>query len=249
MPDSAFARLPDGAGAPLYEVVKREVAEAILLGAWAPGSVIPSENALAADFGVSVGTVRKALGELVAEGMLMRRRKTGTVVTGWAPLHNLRYFFQYFRLHTKNGTLLRTKVRMISYEAGFATDHEAQRLAIAAGADVIRLARLRMDGERPAMYENLVLPKDRFPDFPDESELPDLLYRFLLEKYGVRITAVREQLTTALATDDDCEKLQLTPPYPILVIDRLSFDNQAHPVIMSSHRSSTEHYMYVNEVR
>lgn len=249
MSNSSFARLPEGAGAPLYEVVKREIAESILLGAWAPGAVLPSEQALASDFGVSVGTIRRALGELVAEGMLMRRRKTGTVVTGWAPLHNLRYFFQYFRLHSKSGTLLRTRVKMVSHSTGEATEDEAQKLLIAVGAPVIRLARLRMDGNRPAMYEHLVLPTERFPDFPEPKDMPDLLYRFILEQYGIRITAVREQLTSALATADDCEKLELTPPYPVLVIDRLSFDNQAQPVIMSTHRSSTEHYMYVNEVR
>ncbi|MET0124508.1 MAG: winged helix-turn-helix domain-containing protein, partial [Pseudomonas caspiana] len=85
-----FSRLSENDSAPLYEVVKRHISEAILLGEWSSGTVIPSENALAADFGVSVGTIRRALAELVSEGMLMRRRKTGTVVTGWAPLHNLR---------------------------------------------------------------------------------------------------------------------------------------------------------------
>ena len=78
-----FSRLNEGEGAPLYEVVKRHISESILQGELPAGTILPSENSLAAKFGVSVGTVRKALAALTTEGMLMRRRKTGTVVTGW----------------------------------------------------------------------------------------------------------------------------------------------------------------------
>ena len=61
-PGPAFARLGEATGAPLHEAVKRRVSEAILVGEWSPGTVLPSEVALAAMFGVAVGTVRRALG-------------------------------------------------------------------------------------------------------------------------------------------------------------------------------------------
>jgi len=135
-PASSFSRLSEHDSAPLYEVVKRHISEAILIGEWPSGTVIPSENALANDFGVSVGTVRRALAELVSEGMLMRRRKTGTVVTGWAPLHNLRYFFQYFRLHNKEGALLKSRTALLDYQLGEATALDAQKLLIEEGSPV-----------------------------------------------------------------------------------------------------------------
>ena len=65
-------------------------------------------------FGVAVGTVRRALGDLTAEGMLRRRRKTGTVVTGRTPHHSLRHFFQYFRLHDRDGELVRSAAKVLS---------------------------------------------------------------------------------------------------------------------------------------
>lgn len=76
---------------------------------WAPGAVLPGEVALAHRFGVAVGMVRRALAGLVAEGLLARRPRAGTVVTGHSPKHSLRFFFRYFRLHGVDGSLKRSR--------------------------------------------------------------------------------------------------------------------------------------------
>ncbi|EIC85842.1 GntR family transcriptional regulator [Serratia sp. M24T3] len=246
---SSFARLSDRESAPLHEVVKRHISESILMGQLTPGMVLPSENALAADFGVSVGTVRKALSSLTTEGLLMRRRKTGTVVTGWAPLHNLSYFFQYFRLHGRDGSLVHSHTTLLDYQTGPASEYEAEKLHIAVGATVIRLKRLRKIKDAPTMHEQMVLAAERLPDFPTAEHLPPLLYRFLLEKYGVRVAAVREQITAVLANEEDLKLLELSAPHAVMVIDEVSFDQSALPVILAHHRFSTDNYIYVNEIR
>ncbi len=244
-----FTRLSEGEGAPLYEVVKRYISESILAGELPAGTILPSENSLAAKFGVSVGTVRKALAALTAEGMLMRRRKTGTVVTGWAPLHNLSHFFHYFRLHDKTGGLLQSETTLLDYARRGAEAAEAERLQIHAGDDVIALKRLRRVRGIAAMHETLILPAARLPDFPAADQLPPLLYRFLFERYDLRVAAVREQITAALANKEDAALLALTLPHAVMVIDEISFDQSAVPVILAHHRFSTEHFMYVNELR
>jgi len=244
-----FTRLSEGEGAPLYEVVKRHISESILQGELPAGTILPSENSLAAKFGVSVGTIRKALAALTTEGMLMRRRKTGTVVTGWAPLHNLSHFFQYFRLHDKSGGLLHSETTLLDYQLGKADESEAEKLQIAVGDDVIRLKRSRRVKGIAAMHETLTLPAARLPDFPCAERLPSLLYRFLFEQYDVRVAAVREQITAQLANEEDATLLELKLPQAVMVIDEVSFDQSAIPVILAHHRFSTEHFMYVNEVR
>lgn len=244
-----FSRLSEGEGAPLYEVVKRHISESILQGELPAGTILPSENSLASKFGVSVGTVRKALAALTTEGMLMRRRKTGTVVTGWAPLHNLSHFFQYFRLHDNSGGLLHSETTLLDYQLSQANEREAEKLQIAAGDDVIRLKRTRRVKGIAAMHETLILPAARLPDFPPAEHLPPLLYRFLFEHYDVRVAAVREQITAQLANEEDAALLELTLPHAVMVIDEVSFDQSAIPVILAHHRFSTEHFMYVNEVR
>lgn len=79
--------------------------------------------------------------------------------------------------------------------------------------------------------------------------MPPLLYRFLFEQYDVRVAAVREQITAQLANEEDATLLELTLPHAVMVIDEVSFDQSAIPVILAHHRFSTEHFMYVNEVR
>ncbi|QDY44307.1 GntR family transcriptional regulator [Candidatus Pantoea soli] len=246
---ASFSRLSEGEGAPLYEVVKRHISESILQGELPAGTILPSESSLAAKFGVSVGTMRKALSALTTEGMLMRRRKTGTVVTGWAPLHNLSHFFQYFRLHDKTGGLLQSETRLLDYQVGNATHEEADKLQITPGERVYRLKRLRRVKDIAAMHELLVLPGARLPDFPAAEHLPSLLYRYLFERYDIRVAAVREQITATLASKEDAELLELKLPQALMVIDELSFDQSATPVILAHHRFNTEHFMYVNEIR
>lgn len=235
---------------PLYEHVKRQISEAILMGRWSPGTLLPGEVALAAQFGVAVGTVRRALTELTAEGMLMRRRRTGTVVTGRPPQHSLRYSFQYFRLHRADGALLRSQPDVLSLSHGAASDSEAAELGIEQGTAVLRLHRLRRVGGQPVMHEHLALPAQRVPDFPtSKGKVPDLLYLHLLEQYGIRIAAVRERVTAALADAEDRRLLRLPRPSAVLVIDDVAFDQAGSAIVLTHRCATTQGYVYINEIR
>ena len=72
-------------GLTLYKEVKRQMLESLASSEWAPGDAIPSEKLLCQRFGVSIGTLRKAIDELVAENLLIRHQGRGTFVA----LHNL----------------------------------------------------------------------------------------------------------------------------------------------------------------
>jgi GntR family transcriptional regulator len=212
--------------------------------------VLPSEVALAQTYGVAVGTIRRALQGLTNEGLLSRRRKTGTVVTGRTPQHSLRFFFQYFRLHGRDGTLQRSTTRITSLARGEATTVEAEKLQIAGGTEVIRFHRVRRVADQPIMHETLVLPLARVPGFPESGEeIPPLLYLHLLDRYGIRISAVREQIWADIADKDDARWLDLTMPSALLVIDEISYDQSAVPVLIATHRARTNDHRYVNEVQ
>ncbi len=234
---------------PLYEHVKRQLAEAILVGKWRPGEVLPNEVALASRFGVAVGTMRRALADMTAEGMLARRRKTGTVVTGRSPQHNLANFFQYFRLHGADGALLNSSARVLSLSRGPATEGEAATFGIDPGSEVIGLQRVRRIESVPVMHERLALPAARLPEFPRRTaEIPELLYLHLLERYGIRLSAVRESVTAEVATQEDCELLRLVPPAAVLVIDEIAYDQTGAAMISGQHRSTSSGYCYINEI-
>jgi GntR family transcriptional regulator len=243
-------RLGELAGVPLYEVVKRHISEAIVFGRWPPGTVLPGEIVLAKSFGIAVGTVRRALAELTAEGLLTRRRKTGTIVTGRSPHHSLRSFFQYFRLHGADGSLVRSRAKIVALGYRSGTDDECRRLDIADGDAVLRIQRVRIVDGTPIMRDQMVIAAARIPDFPTSAEkVPELLYLHLLERYGIRISAVRERMTAALAEEDDLRLLQLASPAALLVIDEIAYDQAGRPTILAVHRARTDRHCYVNEVR
>ena len=247
---SPIRRLSPQATAPLYERVKRQISEAILLGKWTPGTVLPGEVALAQQFGVAVGTVRRALMDLTAEGLLTRRRKTGTVVTGRTPHHSLRYFFQYFRLHGLDGALVRSTARVLSIAVGPATEEESVALAIDPAMPVLRLHRTREIDGRVVMHDRFTLAAGRIPDFPSKpDQMPELLYLFLLERYGIRISAVREHVSAELADADDLAVLGLTAPAAVLRIEEVAYDQSGTPTIFATHRAVTDGHRYVNEIR
>jgi GntR family transcriptional regulator len=235
---------------PLYEHVKRQISESILMGVLPEGALLPSETVLAAQYGVAVGTIRHALAGLSAEGLVSRRRRTGTVVTGRAPQHSLRFFFHYFRLHAADGGLVHSETRTTAVGQHDATAEEALALALEPSAPVIRIARLRHVGDRPVMQDTMILPAARVPDFPLRAQdVPDLLYLHLLNEYGLRIAAVRETLTAALATGAERRALDLPRPAAVLRIAAIAYDPSGQPVLLGRHAANTAGHAYVNEVR
>jgi GntR family transcriptional regulator len=235
---------------PLYEVVKRQISEAIMLGKWEAGTVLPSEIALSQQFGVAVGTMRRALMDLTNEGLLSRRRKTGTVVTGRTPQHSLRFFFQYFRLHGLDGSLQHSMTKVTSLHRGTATEDECTKLQLEANSSVVRFHRLRSVDGKPIMHETLVLAEARLPDFTeDKDEIPPLFYLYLLDRYGIRISAVREQIAAVLADEDDVKWLKLPLPAAVLTIEEVAYDQSAVPVLASTHRATTNNHRYVHEIQ
>jgi GntR family transcriptional regulator len=234
----------------LHERVQRELSERILLGHWAPGTLLPGEVELAERFEISVGTVRKALTALVAEGLLARRPRVGTVVTGRSPEHSLRFFFRYFRLHGADGSLVNSRPVTIALTETPAGVADAKRLGIAADAPVINLQRLRLVEDRPVMADTYRIPAARVPGFErNAAALPPLLYLHLLENWGIRITAVREELRAELATSEDRRMLALPDPASVMVIEAICFDQAGQACVAATQRARTDLHRYVNEVR
>ncbi|MCK1387560.1 GntR family transcriptional regulator [Bradyrhizobium sp. 21] len=246
----AATSAPSTLPVPLYEHVKRQIAEAILVGELSPGAVLPGEVALAARYGVAVGTIRRALADLTADGMLVRRRKTGTVVTGRAPQHSLRFFFQYFRLHGEDGSLQRSASEVLSVAIRPADAEEAALFSEPVGEPLLCLHRVRRIGGVPVMHSRIRLVARRAPDFPQSpSRVPALLYLHLLDAYGIRIAAVREKLLAEVADKQDLRLLALRSPSAVLVIREEAYDQAGVLALLSEHRATTAHHHYVNEIR
>lgn len=235
---------------PVYRFVAEQIVTRIETGIWPAGTVLPAEVSLAKEFRVSVGTIRRALGDLTADGLLARRRKTGTVVTGRTPQQSLRFFYDYFRLHSRDGDLQNSTSHMLQLSRRPASAVEAGFFDLDADADVHELHRLRLVDERPVMHETIILPARLVPDFPeDPADVPERLYPMLWYDFGLKISAIREKITAELATDRDCELLNLIPPAAVLVLHEIAYGEKAQPILLNYHRACTKNDVYINEIQ
>lgn len=232
---------------PLHQVVKRRLTDAILSGALPAGTVLPAELELAQSYGIAVGTLRKALLALTEEGLLARRRKTGTVVTGRSPQLTLRFLVKYFRLHGLDGRLVTGESRSIGVTTGPADAAEAAALHLPEGTALRRYHRLRLVEERPVMVDRYAVEAARLAGAPPDS-VPPQLYLHLEQVHGLRLSAVREALGAELDAEA-AAALSLPPGAPLLRIDEVAYDDAGRPAVLAVHHADTTRFRYVNEIR
>src|SRR5690349_13948543 len=133
--------LPDNNGSrPLYARVRERLIERIRSGAWKPGQLIANEFEIAAEFGVSQGTARKAIGDLASEGLVVRRQGRGTFVVEHTPDHVL---FRFFNIFHAAGKAVIPDSKDVASSVATASDEERRVLGLDVQARVIRVTRTR----------------------------------------------------------------------------------------------------------
>jgi GntR family transcriptional regulator len=230
---------------PLYRQVKDVLVKRIAEGAWAGGGALPSEPDLAADLGVSHGTVRKALDELAAENLVVRRQGKGTYV---ARHDEERILFQFFKLIPDSGERRFPDSRILAVELREADADAARILDLRrfgkSGTRVVAIERVRMLADRICISERIVLPKALFPGI-DKRELPNNLYELYRAEFGVTIARATERLKAVAATRREAKHLDVAVGTPLLAIDRTALAIDGAPVEwrVSLCRTDTVHYL------
>ena len=226
---------------PLYKQVYDLLTSRLVDGSWKPSQLIPSEMALAAELGVSQGTVRKALNQMVAQKMLERQQGKGTFVAEHTQESSL---FRFFRLREPNGESLIPETNVISSSRREATNEEASKLNLPQNAPIVELVRLRFLHKKPAVIERVIQPLSIFPDIDKQAEIPNALYILYQEKYGITIVSVDDELRAVELPDCLAEHLQLPAGSPVLMIERLSVNIDGRIVELSTAYCSSENFIY-----
>lgn len=234
--------------APLYEQVKAEITERIGNGTWPKGVVLPKEADLSEMLGVALGTVRRALADLATEGLIARRPRTGTIVTGRAPHFRLDMLYRYFRLHGPNDTLHTSQVQLLTRDLDHPNQREVEALKLSPEERVHRIMRIRRVEGKPVMWERITIPSAVAPELHQLGHLPETLSSYLRDQHAVRISASREKLFAELSTDLDREYLERSGAFAVLVIEAIAFDRLGEAVLYSHHRAFTESFSYINEI-
>ena len=233
---------------PIYQRLRDEIAQQIARNVWRPGEAIPTEAELAASHEVAVGTVRKALDALVADGMIERRQGRGTFVR--RPNFD-RALSRFFRFQGPDGRQIIPEGRILEREALPAPPPVRSALRLREDEEAIRVSRLRLVVGKPVLSEAIWLPLRRFGAFleAEPGEIGDLLYPAYERLCGEIVARAEETLTVSTATTDDAQLLGLDEGAPVIVIDRLAFGYDNQPVEWRCSRGPTADFRYKVEIR
>lgn len=214
---------------PLYTQIKTLLSQRIGEGAWQPNEMLPSEWELAEELGVSQGTVRKALTEMVTEGMLYRQQGKGTFVADvmgdWAGPGMVPAGLFRSRLELPAAELLGcSRVN--------APDELAEALGLKRGAVLVRVRQLwRLQAEALAV-DDAYLPAERIEGLDAKlvRQSGGSVYNALHRHYAVRPVLVQEQLRAVPLPREEGVLLGVAEGVPVLSITRLTASLQGEPV-------------------
>jgi GntR family transcriptional regulator len=225
-----FDRLPsDAAGAPLYRQAKQALLAAIESGRYPGASALPNEAALAAALGVSIGTLRHAVDELVAERIVVRRQGRGTFV---ATHTTERFVFQFFHVERSDGVRDAPAVEVLSFERSRLDDEAATALACRAGdAAIVIENRLSLQG-RPVVYDRITLPAALFRGLTEKRlrERTSTIYHLYQTAYGITVLRATERARAVTADRTASRVLGIAQASAVLQVRRTALTFNDKPV-------------------
>jgi GntR family transcriptional regulator len=232
---------------PLYRELKLRLTRGLAAGEWKPGEAIPSESRLAERFGVSIGTVRKAIDELVAERILVRQQGRGTFVATHTEDRTLFYFFH---LVGKDGSRELPQSELLSFRKVRANAAEAERLALHAGAPLYRIRNLLRLSGKPVVFDEIAVSAERFSDLTQEvfGGREGTIYGLYQERYGVTVTRISERLSAAHAPAEATSVLGLKNSTPALAIRRVAYTYDDAPVEYRVSWVNTQRHEYLSDL-
>lgn len=230
-----------------YHRLRDAIVARIAVGEWAAGVAIPTEAELARDADVAIGTVRKAVDLLVAEGVLDRVQGRGTFVRRPSLDRSL---FRFFRLEGESGRQVPT-ARILGRARARCPAAPAAALGLEPGMRALRLDRLRLDGEAPLLLEEIWLALDRFEPIAElpAQEFGDLLYPVYERLCGEVVALADETLTVEAATPARAAALDLPPGAPVVVIERVARGYDRHPIEWRRSHGPADRFRYRVEIR
>lgn len=212
-----------------YRAVKQKIVDALGEEKWRHGQAIPSETALARRFGVSVGTVRRAVAELSAEHILVKQQGRGTFVASHTRDYMLNVFFRIVDRQRRNEL---PQTELLSFRRGRAEPQAAKALGLAAGEPVYRIHILQRLQGAPVIVDHLRLPLRLFPDLNAEvfAKRDTTIYGLLQSRYGISVVRSEESIEAAAADEPTARLLRIARGTPVLKIRRTGFAHKDLPV-------------------
>ena len=232
---------------PLYQQIKVLIMQSLQTGEWKPGELIPSEVELAYRYKVSQGTVRKAIDELSAENLVVRRQGKGTFV---ATHHEARVQFRFLRLMPDAGEAHQPENQILEVKRLRGPAEVARVLDIKAGDSVVFIRRLQYFDAVPTIMEEIWLPGAIFKGLTAErlAEYKGPMYGLFETEFGTQMIRASEKLKAVTADELAVELLKVQAGTPLLSVERVAYTYGDRPVELRRALYVTTDHHYHNEL-
>ncbi|MCY7308098.1 MAG: GntR family transcriptional regulator [Rhodoferax sp.] len=248
-----FTVLTQPGAAPLYRLVKRALLRVIESGQCRPGLALPNEADIATAFGVSIGTLRRAVDELVHEHVLVRRQGRGTYVA----LHNSdRFMFQFFHVEPRPDPRYADvvpkreypMVECVAFERERASEADATALRIQPGEPVFRIDNRLSLGGRAVVHDRISVAAQMFKGLTEKRLLdrPSTIYNLYQTDFGITVLRAQERTRACVADATMSRLLGVANGMPVLEVHRLALTFGEKPVEFRVSTVNTLHHDYVS---
>lgn len=228
---------------PLYQQIKTLMTRSLRIGEWRPGEAIPSEMELAARFKVSQGTVRKAIDELAAENLLVRRQGKGTFVATHA---EQKVQYRFLRLMPDSGEPGGAQRRFIDCRRLRSPADIARLLGLKPGDAVVNVRRVLTFNALPVVLDDIWLPGLLFKGLTAErlGDYRGPMYGLFESEFGVHMIRADEKIRAVAADASSSTLLDVAVGFPLLSVERLSMTYDDKPVELRRglYNTTVHHY-------
>ncbi len=236
---------------PLYRQIKGLILKSLQAGEWKPGESIPSEMDLAARFRVSQGTVRKAIDELAAENLLIRRQGKGTFVATHAEQH---VQYRFLKLVPDVGDASSegpAQREIIDCKRLRASAEVARSLGLRTGDSILQVRRVLSFSGEPTILEDIWLPGGPFKGLTADrlAVYHGPMYALFETEFGVRMVRAQEQIRAVLPDQDQQALLAITGDTPLLSVERVAFTYDGRAMEMRRGLYRTDKHYYRNDLQ
>ena len=239
---------------PLYRQIAGLITRSLQASEWKPGEAIPSEIELAARYKVSQGTVRKAIDDLAAANLLVRRQGKGTFVATHAEETTQ---FRFLRLAPdaapgapKAGEREPLSRRFLDCRRQRAPAEIARAIGLAGGEAALQVRRLLYFRGQPVVLDDIWLPAALFKGLTSTrlSAYQGPMYGLFEAEFGVRMLRAEEQIRAVAADAAAADLLHVAPGAPLLSVERVSYTYDDRPVELRRGLYDTRTHHYRNEL-
>lgn len=212
---------------PLYVQLMEELETSIRNGVYKPGDKIMTEAEMAREYGVSLITVRKAVGSLMEKGLVVRKQGKGTFVTKPKYSRNMKKLQSFTEMCEQMG--VKPGARVLENRLIAADKKVADRLGIDPGSNVVYISRLRLADGEPVQVEKSYFPL-KYAFLLEEDLNDGSMFECLKEKAGAKVASSEKMIELCRATAEEAALMDVKKGDYLLFVKSTAYDENGEPM-------------------